>query len=298
VATDESREGATAGVADPAGSTAESETETTDSGTEATDSETESTDSEIGPTDTDSGETREETVGTREETVGSDEESAAASPVIRSRNVIKEYESGGNVLRALKGIDITVRSGEFVAVVGPSGSGKSTLLNQLGLLDTPTEGTVSVRGTAVSDLSIAERTRLRKRTVGFVFQNFYLIPTLSAVENVKVPRLLDGDRSATHDLATDLLERVGLGDRLDHLPNQLSGGQKQRVAVARSLINEPDLVLADEPTGNLDQDTGSQVLGEFGRITDDGVAVVAVTHDEQVTEFADRTIELVDGRIR
>ena len=267
-------------------SESETETEATDS-----ESETEATDSEIGSTDTDSG-------GTREETGGSDEESAAASPVIRSRNVVKEYESGGNVLRALKGIDITVRSGEFVAVVGPSGSGKSTLLNQLGLLDTPTEGTVSVRGTAVSDLSIAERTRLRKRTVGFVFQNFYLIPTLSAVENVKVPRLLDGDRSATHDLATDLLERVGLGDRLDHLPNQLSGGQKQRVAVARSLINEPDLVLADEPTGNLDQDTGSQVLGEFGRITDDGVAVVAVTHDEQVTEFADRTIELVDGRIR
>ena len=221
-----------------------------------------------------------------------------ASPVIRSRNVVKEYESGEGVLRALKGIDIAVHPGEFVAVVGPSGSGKSTLLNQLGLLDTPTEGTVSVRKTAVSDLSVAERTDLRKRTVGFVFQNFYLIPTLSAVENVKVPRLLDGDRSATHERATELLERVGLGDRLHHLPNQLSGGQKQRVAVARSLVNDPDLVLADEPTGNLDQDTGSQVLGEFGRITDEGVAVVAVTHDEQVTEFADRTIELVDGRLR
>ena len=220
------------------------------------------------------------------------------SPVIRSRNVVKEYDSGEGVLQALKGIDLTVRSGEFVAVVGPSGSGKSTLLNQLGLLDTPTEGTVSVEGTAVSDLSIAERTRLRKRTVGFVFQNFYLIPTLSAIENVKVPRLLDGDRRATDERATELLERVGLGDRLQHLPGQLSGGQKQRVAVARSLVNEPDLLLADEPTGNLDQDTGSQVLAEFGRITDEGVAVVAVTHDEQVTEFADRTVELVDGEIR
>ncbi len=267
MATDESTEGTTASLAN------------------ATDGETGTTDAAPATTDG--------------ESVGNDGESAGdASPVIRSRNVVKEYDSGDGVLRALKGIDITVRPGEFVAVVGPSGSGKSTLLNQLGLLDTPTEGTVSVRETAVSDLSIAERTRLRKRTVGFVFQNFYLIPTLSAVENVKVPRLLDGERSATHDLATDLLERVGLGDRLDHLPNELSGGQKQRVAVARSLINEPDLVLADEPTGNLDQDTGSQVLAEFGRITDDGVAVVAVTHDEQVTEFADRTIELVDGRIR
>ncbi len=226
----------------------------------------------------------------------SDEETA--SPVIRSQNVVKEYESGEEVLRALKGIDIAVRPGEFVAVVGPSGSGKSTLLNQLGLLDTPTEGTVSVRDTTVNDLSVAERTQLRKRTVGFVFQNFYLIPTLSAVENVKVPRLLDGDRSATHERATELLKRVGLGDRLQHLPNELSGGQKQRVAVARSLVNDPDLVLADEPTGNLDQETGSQVLAEFGRITDEGVAVVAVTHDEQVTEFADRTIELVDGRIQ
>ncbi|MFC4448709.1 ABC transporter ATP-binding protein [Halorussus aquaticus] len=217
---------------------------------------------------------------------------------MRSRNLVKEYESGGEVLRALKGIDLTVRSGEFVAIVGPSGSGKSTLLNQLGLLDTPTEGTVTVEGTAVSDLSVAERTQLRKRTVGFVFQNFYLIPTLSAVENVKVPRLLERDRRTTHRRATELLERVGLGDRLDHLPNQLSGGQKQRVAVARSLVNDPDLLLADEPTGNLDRDTGSQVLGEFGRITDEGVAVVAVTHDEQVTEFADRTIELVDGNLR
>nr|WP_240147626.1 ABC transporter ATP-binding protein [Halorussus sp. JP-T4] len=211
--------------------------------------------------------------------------------------MVKEYDSGEGVLRALKGIDLAVHAGEFVAIVGPSGSGKSTLLNQLGLLDTPTEGTVTVEGTSISDLSIAERTRLRKRTVGFVFQNFYLIPTLSAVENVKVPRLLEGDRKATDRRATELLERVGLGDRLDHLPNQLSGGQKQRVAVARSLINEPDLLLADEPTGNLDRDTGSQVLAEFGRITDEGVAVVAVTHDEQVTEFADRTVELVDGEL-
>ena len=217
--------------------------------------------------------------------------------VIRARNLVKEYDSGEGVLRALKGIDLSVRAGEFVAIVGPSGSGKSTLLNQLGLLDTPTEGTVTVEGTAIGDLSVAERTRLRKRTVGFVFQNFYLIPTLSALENVKVPRLLEGDRKATDRRATELLERVGLGDRLDHLPNQLSGGQKQRVAVARSLVNEPDLLLADEPTGNLDQDTGSQVLAEFGRITDEGVAVVAVTHDEQVTEFADRTVELVDGEL-
>ncbi|WP_435180950.1 ABC transporter ATP-binding protein [Halorussus sp. AFM4] len=216
---------------------------------------------------------------------------------MRARNLVKEYDSGEGVLRALKGIDLAVRAGEFVAVVGPSGSGKSTLLNQLGLLDTPTEGTVTVEGTAIGGLSVAERTRLRKRTVGFVFQDFFLIPTLSAVENVKVPRLLDGDRAETHRRATELLERVGLGDRVGHLPGELSGGQKQRVAVARSLINDPGLLLADEPTGNLDRDTGSQVLAEFGRITDEGVAVVAVTHDEQVTEFADRTVELVDGEL-
>jgi putative ABC transport system ATP-binding protein len=219
------------------------------------------------------------------------------SPVIEARDVVREYESGSQVLRALDGVDVTVHPGEFVAVVGPSGSGKSTLLNVLGLLDEPTEGSVRVDGTLAADLSTRERTTARRETVGFVFQSFHLVPTLSAVENVMLPRLLVGAPGETRERARDLLCRVGLGDRLHHAPDELSGGQKQRVAVARSLVNGPAVLLADEPTGNLDRDTGEDVLAEFARVTDDGVAVVAVTHDEQVTEFADRTVELVDGNV-
>jgi putative ABC transport system ATP-binding protein len=218
-------------------------------------------------------------------------------PVIEASDVVREYQSGSKTLRALKGVDLSIDPGEFVAIVGPSGSGKSTLLNVLGLLDTPTTGTVELEGTDVETLSTRERTDARRETVGFVFQSFYLVPTLSAVENVMVPRLLAGSTRQTRDRAADLLDRVGLGDRLEHRPSELSGGQKQRVAVARSLVNEPRLVLADEPTGNLDRDTGTQVLAEFERIADEGVAVVAVTHDEQVTEYTDRVVRLVDGRI-
>ena len=219
-----------------------------------------------------------------------------ASAVVEGRDLVKRYESGEDTLEALKGVDVAVEAGEFIAVMGPSGSGKSTLLNLLGLLDEPTEGTVRIDGDDATRLSDRERTRARKRTVGFVFQNFYLIPTLSARENVEVPRLLDRD-AETRARAADLLERVGLGDRLDHRPGQLSGGQKQRVAIARSLVNEPRILLADEPTGNLDRETGATILGEFERVTDEGVAVVAVTHDPQVADFADRTVQIVDGRL-
>ena len=208
--------------------------------------------------------------------------------------VRKEYDSAGGVVEALKGIDFAVRAGEFVAVIGPSGSGKSTLLNVLGLLDSPTDGTVLLDGRDVTTLDDEALTRARKESIGFVFQDFYLIPTLTATENVELPTLFAEDETATAR-AADLLGRVGLADRLDHRPDQLSGGQKQRVAIARALINEPAVVLADEPTGNLDQDTGRSVLREFRRVCDAGVGVVAVTHDPLVTEFADRTVELVDG---
>ena len=218
-------------------------------------------------------------------------------PLVVARNVVKEYQTGDETLRALKGVDLTIRPGEFVAVVGPSGSGKSTLLNVLGLLDVPTHGTVELDGTDVGSLSIAERTRLRRETVGFVFQSFHLLPTLTATENVMLPRLAGRDTSGAFDRADRLLRSVGLGDRTDHYPDQLSGGQRQRVAVARSLVNDPRLLLADEPTGNLDQATGRQVLDEFAAIADEGVAIVAVTHDEQVTRFADRVVTIVDGRI-
>ncbi|MGM0590321.1 MAG: ABC transporter ATP-binding protein [Halobacteriota archaeon] len=217
--------------------------------------------------------------------------------IVELRGVVKRYETGGEVLEALKGVDFATEPGEFVAVMGPSGSGKSTMLNILGLLDVPTEGTVLLDGNDVTDLSDRQQTSERKRSIGFVFQNFYLIPTLTALENVEIPTLFGDDPDARRR-ATSLLERVGLGERLDHRPDQLSGGQKQRVAIARSLINSPRILLADEPTGNLDQATGRSVLEEFERITDEeNVAIVAVTHDQQVSDFADRTINIVDGRI-
>ncbi|MXR40132.1 ATP-binding cassette domain-containing protein [Halobaculum sp. WSA2] len=208
-------------------------------------------------------------------------------------NVTKRYEGGGGTVTALSNVEFAVAGGEVVAVVGPSGSGKSTMLNLLGLLDDPTEGRVELHGTPVAGRSERERTDVRRETIGFVFQDFHLVPTLSAVENVRLPTaFLSEDHT---DRAVDLLERVGLGDRLDHTPDELSGGQKQRVAIARSLINEPDVLLADEPTGNLDRETGVSVLEEIREIAAAGVGVVAVTHDDLVTGYADRTVELVDG---
>ncbi|PSP84601.1 ABC transporter ATP-binding protein [Halobacteriales archaeon QS_1_68_17] len=216
-------------------------------------------------------------------------------PVVQTRDLVKRYETGGETVVALDHIDFSVAAGEFVSIVGPSGSGKTTLLNMLGLLDGPTEGEIRLEGEDVTDLSSRERTAARKRTIGFVFQHFFLLPTLTAVENVEVPRLFDDDPETTAR-AERLLERVGLGDRLRHKPSELSGGQKQRVAIARSLINEPRLLLADEPTGNLDRETGKQILEEFARIKrEDDVAIVAVTHDPLVNEYTDRTVELVDG---
>jgi len=216
--------------------------------------------------------------------------------VIETRDVVKRYRTGGETLTALKGIDFAVEPGEFVSIMGPSGSGKTTLLNLLGLLDDPSDGEVLLDGEDVTGLSDAERTRSRKRTIGFVFQHFYLIPTLTARENVEVPALFDHD-SSVEERSVDLLERMGLGDRLDHRPDELSGGQKQRVAIARSLVNEPRVLLADEPTGNLDRDTGRQILEELVSVTERDVAVIAVTHDELVNEYVDRTVELVDGHM-
>jgi putative ABC transport system ATP-binding protein len=218
---------------------------------------------------------------------------SGATQPLRLSGVTKQYDSGAGTVTALADIDFGVDAGEVVAIIGPSGSGKSTMLNLLGLLDDPTTGSVLLHDEPVAGLSERERTDTRRETIGFVFQDFHLIPSLTAVENVRLPTaFLPGDATPR---AVDLLTRVGLGDRLDHTPNELSGGQKQRVAIARSLINEPDVLLADEPTGNLDTDTGVEVLEEIRRIADTGVGVVAVTHDDLVREFADRTVELVDG---
>ena len=227
---------------------------------------------------------------------GSSDGPEESAPALELSNVTKRYDSGAETVTALSGIDLTVQSGEFVTIMGPSGSGKSTMLNLLGLLDEPTGGTVHIAGQETADLDDGERTRLRKELLGFVFQDFYLLPTLTAVENVTVPTIF-GEGEPARDRAIELLEDVGLGDRLEHDPSELSGGQQQRVAIARSLINEPRMVLADEPTGNLDRDTSIQVLEVLESVTDEGVSVVAVTHDELVTEYTDRTVELVDGSI-
>ncbi len=212
---------------------------------------------------------------------------------IELEGVTRRYDGGGETVVALDSVSLAVDSGSFVAIMGPSGSGKSTLLNVVGLLDAPDEGRLYVDGEEVTGIAVDERTRLRKRTIGFVFQDFHLIPTLTALENVAVPTIFDPEPK--RDRAAELLGRVGLGDRLDHAPDELSGGQKQRVAIARALINSPAIVLADEPTGNLDRDTGERVLSELTAVTDEGVSVVAVTHDPAVAEYADRTIELRDG---
>ena len=218
--------------------------------------------------------------------------------VIELGGVVKRYDTGGETIDALSDVDFAVDRGEMVAIVGPSGSGKSTLLNMIGLLDTPTDGSVVLDGREVTDLGSDELTNRRRDSIGFVFQGYHLLPIFTAVENVTVPAMWD--RSVDRrDRARDLLKRVGLDDRLDHKPNQLSGGQKQRVAIARALVNEPHIVLADEPTGNLDQDTGATILDELTRIkNEENVAIAAVTHDTQLTDYADRSVELVDGVVQ
>ncbi len=218
------------------------------------------------------------------------------TPVLELRDVVRAYDTGAGVVRALEGVDLRVDRGESLAIVGPSGSGKSTMLNVLGLLDSPTSGSVRLDGDDVTDIGDRDATDRRREFVGFVFQDFYLIPTLTARENVAMPTMFQRT-GAADGRAAELLGRVELGDRLEHYPSELSGGQKQRVAIARSLVNEPRVVLADEPTGNLDRDTGRRVLEEFERVRERGVSVVLVTHDPLVTEYADRTVQLVDGEI-
>ncbi|CAJ51942.1 ABC transporter ATP-binding protein [Haloquadratum walsbyi] len=218
--------------------------------------------------------------------------------VIELHDVLKRYQSGEQTVEALKGIDFHADRGQMVTVIGPSGSGKSTMLNMIGLLDTPTHGTVSLDDNNVTDYTEDELTEERRSGIGFVFQSFYLLPMLTATENVELPSMWNTSVDR-RDRAIDLLERVGLGDRLKHTPDQLSGGQRQRVAIARALINRPEILLADEPTGNLDQDTGQTILEEITRLkNEEDIAIVAVTHDEQLVEYADRVVRLVDGSVQ
>ena len=212
-------------------------------------------------------------------------------------DVRKTYQLGEPV-HALDGVSLDVPRGSYTAIMGPSGSGKSTLMNLVGCLDTPTDGRVVIDGQDVTTLGERERTRLRGTQVGFVFQTFNLMPRLTALENVALPQLFQGvGRAERQERARELLDRVGLADRADHQPNELSGGQRQRVALARALVNDPALVLADEPSGNLDTETEADILDLFEEFHDAGTTMVVVTHERHVAERAERIVHLLDGRI-
>lgn len=219
--------------------------------------------------------------------------------VIRLDKITKVYPMGqGITVEALKGVDLVIRKNEFVSILGPSGSGKSTLLHLIGLLDSPTSGKRYIDGIDTSRMSEDEQARIRGDKIGFVFQTFNLIPSLTALENVELPLMLRrSDRSKRREKATELLKLVGLGERLDHHPNQLSGGQRQRVAIARALVNDPEVILADEPTGNLDSKTGREILQILSDLHGQGKTIVIITHDQYLTKVTQRVVKIIDGMI-
>ncbi len=220
-------------------------------------------------------------------------------PIIQVDAVRKQYRLGQITVEALAGVDFTVNEGEFVAIMGPSGSGKSTLLHLLGGLDQPTGGEVTLAGKRLSVLKDDAITQVRRRNVGFIFQFYNLVATLTAEENIALPLIIDGKRVSAHQARIDeLLNLVGLADRRKHKPDQLSGGQQQRVAIARAFVNKPSIVLADEPTGNLDSKSGEEVLNLLRRSCDEfGQTIIMVTHDPKAASYADRAVFLKDGRI-
>jgi len=221
------------------------------------------------------------------------------SAVIRARSLTKIYEMGKNRVRALAGVNLDVERGDLVAIMGASGSGKSTLMNILGCLDHPTDGTYELDGARVDRLRKDELAEIRNHKIGFVFQGFNLLARTSALENVELPLLYDRSHRSrdSRPMAVQALERVGLGDRLDHEPSELSGGQQQRVAIARALVTQPAIVLADEPTGNLDTRTSLEIMALFQELNREGTTILLITHEPDISQFAQRVVELRDGLI-
>jgi len=220
------------------------------------------------------------------------------SALIEIKQIKRDFLLGSEVINVLKGIDLEIKKGEYVALMGPSGSGKSTLMNLLGCLDTPTSGTYILNGKDVSQMHDDDLAEVRNKEIGFVFQTFNLLPRTTALDNVALPMIYAGyGKQDRNNRAKKVLEQVGLGDRMDHQPNQLSGGQRQRVAVARALVNHPSIILADEPTGNLDSKTSVEIMKLFGDIHAQGNTVILVTHEEDIAAHAHRIIRLKDGLI-
>lgn len=219
--------------------------------------------------------------------------------VIRTRGLTKTYVTGATEVRALRDVDFDVRQGEMVSIMGASGSGKSTLMNILGCLDRPTSGSYELDGTRVDGMDRNARADIRNQRIGFVFQGFNLLPRTSALEQVELPLLYDrtGRKGSSRDMAARALERVGLGDRMDHEPSELSGGQQQRVALARALVTEPAIVLADEPTGNLDTRTSIEVLAVFQELNAQGITILVITHEHEIARYAKRIVRFRDGRL-
>ncbi len=218
--------------------------------------------------------------------------------LIDMRNIVKDYKMGETTVHALRGIDVSVERGEFISIVGPSGSGKSTLMNLIGCLDRPSSGDYHLGGEKVDELSDDELARIRNKKIGFVFQTFNLLPRTNCLHNVELPLLYSNVARKTREAkAREMLERVGLQDRIYHNPSELSGGERQRVAIARALVNEPAIVLADEPTGNLDSKTGSEIMSIFSSLNEEGKTVVLVTHEKYIADYSRRTIYLKDGQV-
>ena len=221
-----------------------------------------------------------------------------STPIIDIKAITRDFQLGSETVNVLKGIDLLINKGEYVALMGPSGSGKSTLMNILGCLDTPTSGSYILNGKQVSEMLDDELAGIRNKEIGFVFQTFNLMPRTTALDNVALPMVYAGfSKSDRNERATEVLTQVGLADRMDHKPNQLSGGQRQRVAVGRALVNKPSIILADEPTGNLDSKTSIEIMKLFGEIHANGNTVILVTHEEDIADHAHRIIRLRDGII-